>query len=62
MRLFVNERLNKSTLKQINIKNMSTVIAQQKTDIRKAKPEAINAFLAEIGEKPFRAKQIHEWL
>ena len=41
---------------------MSTVITKQKTDIRKAKPEVIKAFLAEIGEKPFRAKQIHEWL
>jgi len=42
---------------------MSAVITQQsKTDIRKAKPEAIKAFLAEIGEKPFRSKQIQEWL
>lgn len=41
---------------------MSAVITQQKTDIRKAKPEAVQAFLAEVGEKPFRAKQIQEWL
>ncbi|WKN33227.1 23S rRNA (adenine(2503)-C(2))-methyltransferase RlmN [Porifericola rhodea] len=42
---------------------MGAVITQQsKTDIRKAKPEAIKAFLAEIGEKPFRSKQIQEWL
>ncbi|WPP53601.1 23S rRNA (adenine(2503)-C(2))-methyltransferase RlmN [Catalinimonas niigatensis] len=41
---------------------MSAVITQQKVDIRKAKPEAVQAFLAEIGEKAFRAKQIQEWL
>ncbi len=41
---------------------MSTVITNTKTDIRKIKPETVQAFLIEIGEKPFRAKQIQEWL
>lgn len=33
-----------------------------KKDIRKLSQEAIKTSLEEMGEKPFRAKQIHEWL
>lgn len=31
-------------------------------DLRKSSKEDITQFLTEIGEKPFRAKQIHEWI
>lgn len=31
-------------------------------DLRKSSKEEIADFLKEIGEKPFRAKQIHEWI
>ncbi len=31
-------------------------------DLRKSSKKDISGFLAEIGEKPFRAKQIHEWI
>ena len=31
-------------------------------DLRKSSHEEITDFLKEIGEKPFRAKQIHEWI
>ncbi len=34
----------------------------QKQDIRKLSLEAIKDFLVQRGEKPFRAKQIYEWL
>ena len=33
-----------------------------KTDIRNLSEEKLNNFLAEKGVKPFRAKQIHQWL
>ncbi len=33
-----------------------------KTDIRQTSTSELKAFLTEIGEKPFRAKQIQEWL
>jgi 23S rRNA (adenine2503-C2)-methyltransferase len=33
-----------------------------KQDIRALSLEQLTAFLAEIGEKPFRAKQVYEWL
>lgn len=36
--------------------------AAQKQDIRKLSPDAIKDFLVQQGEKPFRAKQIYEWL
>lgn len=38
-----------------------TAVANQ-PDIRRATPAQLKAFLTEIGEKPFRAKQIQEWL
>ena len=40
------------------MENISVV----KKDIRKFDLPQMKEFLAEIGEKPFRAKQIHEWL
>ena len=40
---------------------LNTVEDTQK-DIRRTKPEQLKNFLTEIGEKPFRAKQIQEWL
>ena len=33
-----------------------------KQDIRRTTPKQLKEFLTEIGEKPFRAKQIYEWL
>lgn len=36
--------------------------AEGLTDLRKASKEEIASFLTTINEKPFRAKQIHEWL
>ncbi len=41
---------------------MEAVKTRVKQDIRKIKPEQLNTFLAEAGEKPFRARQIQEWL
>ncbi len=41
---------------------METVNRQAQQDIRSLKPEQIQSFLTEMGEKPFRARQIHEWL
>src|SRR5690606_7643844 len=37
-------------------------IDSSKQDIRKMDVEAITTYLTSIGEKPFRAKQIYEWL
>ena len=37
-------------------------LQKRKQDIRRTKPEQLKIFLTEIGEKPFRAKQIQEWL
>ncbi|GAA4360899.1 23S rRNA (adenine(2503)-C(2))-methyltransferase RlmN [Hymenobacter saemangeumensis] len=34
----------------------------QKRDIRKLSPDELKAFMVEHGEKPFRAKQVLEWL
>lgn len=39
-----------------------TTVSATKQDIRKTKPEALREFLIEAGEKPFRVKQIDEWL
>ena len=39
-----------------------TITEDTKQDIRRAKPAQLKAFLLNIGEKPFRAKQIQEWL
>lgn len=39
-----------------------TTVAAAKKDIRKTKPEDVRAFLLEAGEKPFRVKQVEEWL
>ncbi|MDX2189699.1 MAG: 23S rRNA (adenine(2503)-C(2))-methyltransferase RlmN [Bacteroidota bacterium] len=33
-----------------------------KKDIRKSTPEELKSFFEQIGEKPFRAKQVHEWI
>ncbi len=33
-----------------------------KRDIRKLTPDELKAFMVEQGEKPFRAKQVSEWL
>ena len=44
-----------------NTLDMSTITAS-KVDIRTLKPEALLQQLTEWGEKPFRAKQLHEWL
>ena len=33
-----------------------------KRDIRKTSPDDLKAFMVEHGEKPFRAKQVLEWL
>ena len=33
-----------------------------KQDIRRTTLMQLKGFLTEVGEKPFRAKQIHEWL
>lgn len=44
-----------------NTKEIITVNAS-KPDIRKKDVEALQAYLVEIGEKSFRAKQIYEWL
>lgn len=41
---------------------MIEVKTQAKQDIRKIKPDQLKTFLVEVGEKPFRAKQINEWL
>ncbi len=35
---------------------------ETKKDIRKLSFDAVKAFMVEHGEKPFRAKQVHEWL
>ena len=43
------------------MESIETVEDTQK-DIRRTKPEQLKNFLTEIGEKPFRAKQIQEWL
>ena len=34
----------------------------QKPDIRNCSDEEMKQFLLSVNEKPFRAKQIHEWL
>ena len=34
----------------------------KKRDIRKTSPDELKAFMVEHGEKPFRAKQVTEWL
>ena len=36
--------------------------APTKRDIRKTTPDELKAFLVTHGEKPFRAKQVQEWL
>lgn len=41
---------------------MEEVKTRVKQNIRKIKPEQLKSFLVEVGEKPFRAKQIEEWL
>lgn len=41
---------------------MEAVKTPTKSDIRKIKPDQLKTFLYDIGEKPFRAKQIQEWL
>ena len=38
-----------------------TIVASQ-PDIRRTTPQQLKEFLTSIGEKPFRAKQIQEWL
>lgn len=38
------------------------ISATAKKDIRKATPEELKNFIIKIGEKEFRAKQIHEWI
>lgn len=38
------------------------VITQTKTDIRKLSLEELKAWFVQNGEKPFRAKQVYEWL
>ena len=40
----------------------ATIAEDTRPDIRRATPKQLKEFLAEIGEKPFRAKQIQEWL
>ena len=37
-------------------------LAPVKRDIRKTSPDELKTFLVEHGEKPFRAKQVTEWL
>jgi 23S rRNA (adenine2503-C2)-methyltransferase len=37
-------------------------LAPAKRDIRKTSPDELKAFMVEHGEKPFRAKQVTEWL
>ncbi|RZK33327.1 MAG: 23S rRNA (adenine(2503)-C(2))-methyltransferase RlmN, partial [Hymenobacter sp.] len=37
-------------------------LAPAKRDIRKTSPDDLKAFMVEHGEKPFRAKQVTEWL
>ncbi len=41
---------------------MEAVKTPTRQDIRKTKPDQLKAFLSSVGEKPFRAKQIQEWL
>lgn len=41
---------------------MIEVKTRAKQDIRKITPDQLRKFLTETGEKPFRAKQINEWL
>lgn len=41
---------------------MIEVKTRAKQDIRKFKPDQLKTFLVETGEKPFRVKQINEWL
>ena len=36
--------------------------SESKRDIRRLKPEELEKFFAQHGEKPFRAKQVQEWL
>ena len=40
----------------------ATLVEDTKQDIRQATPAQLKEFLTDIGEKPFRAKQIQEWL
>ena len=35
---------------------------QNKQDIRALSKEKLNDYFVEYGEKPFRAKQVYEWL
>ena len=37
-------------------------VASQKRDIRQLSTEEIKEFFVSVGDKPFRAKQIYEWL
>ena len=37
-------------------------IDMSKTDIRSLTQEEMKVFVTEIGEKPFRGKQIYQWL
>lgn len=41
---------------------MEVLTSTPKKDIRKTKPDQLKAFLVAAGEKPFRAKQVGEWL
>ena len=40
----------------------TAILPQTKQDIRRLNTDQLKAFLVQIGEKPFRAKQIQEWL
>ena len=39
-----------------------TIEAKPKRDIRRLKPEELEKFFVDLGDKPFRAKQVQEWL
>jgi 23S rRNA (adenine2503-C2)-methyltransferase len=40
----------------------TSVDRSERPDLRSLAPEALYAFLAALGERPYRAKQIHRWL
>jgi len=57
------KKLGVFAVRGITITTFSTFASgMERKDIRKESTEELTRFLVESGEKPFRARQIHEWL
>ena len=49
-------------LAKVRIPIFAAMKMQKKQDIRALSKEKLNDYFVENGEKPFRAKQVYEWL